>query len=273
MKIAAIQMLSGPEVDDNLRSATTLLKTAADAGAQLAVLPENFAINHPDEMEKVRVAEDENGPIHQMLQQTAADLGLWICGGTLPARLAETGGDAASNRVLARSLLIDNEGKIVTHYDKIHLFDVDLPDKQESYRESDSIAAGSKMVVADTPFGKIGLSVCYDLRFPELYRSLTNNGAQILLVPAAFTETTGKAHWEILLRARAIENLAYVVAPNQGNNPKSSRRCWGHSAIIDPWGQVLSALGDESGVAVADLDLRRQNQLRMEFPCLDHRTE
>ncbi|HEU5077235.1 MAG TPA: carbon-nitrogen hydrolase family protein, partial [Polyangiaceae bacterium] len=234
-KIAAIQMNSSASVEANLAAARELLERARAQGAQLAGLPENFAIMGRKESDKLAVSEPMGeGPIQSFLGKTARELGMWIIGGTIPIR-AEDG----SGKVAAACLVFDDQGRFVSRYDKIHLFDVDLPDREERYRESATITAGSKPVVVPTPFGRIGLSVCYDVRFPELFRLLQAQGAEILCLPAAFTAATGRAHWETLIRARAIENLCYVIAPAQSGRHENGRDTWGESMVVDPWGQVL----------------------------------
>lgn len=267
-KVAAIQMSSLADVDANLATARTLIERAREQGAGLAALPENFAIMGRREADKLRVSEPfGEGPIQSFLSQTARELGMWIIGGTIPIK-AEDG----SGKVAAACLVFDEQGRFVDRYDKIHLFDVNLPDREELYRESASIAAGSKPVVVPTPFGRIGLTVCYDVRFPELFRILQAQGAEILCVPAAFTAATGRAHWETLLRARAIENLSYVIAPAQSGRHESGRDTWGDSLIVDPWGQVLDRVEETGGgVAVAEIDLTLQQQVRERFPSLTHR--
>ena len=266
MKVAALQMTSGPEVATNLAVAEALLADAAAAGARLAALPENFAFMGLEDADKRKVAEDDGeGPIQAALAEAARRLGLWIIAGTIPLRLSGEG------RVAAASLLFDAEGRKVARYDKIHLFDVDLPGRQESYRESANIAPGKAAIVAETPAGRLGLSVCYDLRFPELYRALSGAGAQLFSVPSAFTAPTGRAHWETLLRARAIENLCYVIAPAQSGVHPSGRETYGDTLIVDYWGRVLRRLPRGRGIVVCDLDLERQARARADFPALTHR--
>lgn len=269
MPIAAVlQMTSTASVAANLATARTLLEQAHAAGASLAVLPENFAIMGRREREKLAVAETlGEGPIQACLARSAEELGMWIIGGTAPIRI-----DAEPNRVAAASLVFDDRGRLVARYDKIHLFDVDLPGREERYRESATIAPGSTPVVASTPLGHIGLSVCYDVRFPELYRALQAQGAEVLTVPAAFTAPTGRAHWEVLLRARAVENLCYVLAPAQSGMHDSGRETYGDSMIVDPWGQILARVSQAGpGIAVAEIDRTLQADLRTRFPALSHR--
>ncbi len=265
-KVAAIQMTSGHVVEDNLAAAAELLREAKDLGADIACLPENFSFIGLKDADKLKVAEtDGQGPIQDFLRDTARRLGLWILGGTTVIK-----GDSAS-RVANTSLLIDAHGERVARYDKIHLFDVAIPGREEKYLESTHVMPGREAVIADTPVGKLGLSVCYDMRFPELYRDLVARGAEWLAMPAAFTVPTGRAHWETLLRARAIENLCYVVAPAQSGTHSSGRETYGDTLIADYWGQVLSRLAKGSGVITADIDLAQQAETRARFPALDNR--
>jgi deaminated glutathione amidase len=267
MKVAALQMTSGPDVAANLEQARVLLEYAAARGVQLAALPENFSFMGLKDADKRSVAErDGSGAAQDFLSASARRLRLWIVGGTVPL----IGGD--DGRVAAASLVYDSDGQRVARYDKIHLFDVDIPGRAESYRESAHVAPGAQAAVLDTPVGRLGLSVCYDVRFPELYRHLSAAGAQILTVPSAFTSPTGRAHWETLLRARAIENLCYVVAPAQSGFHPSGRETYGDSMIVDYWGRVLQRVPRGRGCAVAEVDLSRQAGLRESFPALVHRT-
>ena len=265
-KVAAIQMTSGHIVADNLTAAAELLTEAKDAGADIACLPENFCFIGLKDADKLAIAEaDGNGPVQQFLSDTARRLKMWILGGTVVLR-----GDTPT-RVANSSLLIDDAGKRVARYDKIHLFDVTIPGRNEQYRESSHVMPGREPVLADTPVGRLGLSVCYDMRFPELYRELVAQGAEWLAMPAAFTVPTGRAHWETLLRARAIENLCYVVAPAQSGMHSSGRETYGDSLIVDYWGQVLSRLAKGTGVITADIDLGKQSESRVRFPALANR--
>jgi predicted amidohydrolase len=265
-KVAAIQMTSSHVVADNLAAAGTLLREAKDSGAQIACLPENFSFIGLKDADKLPVAEaDGDGIVQAFLSTTARQLNLWILGGTVAIRTHN------SRRVANASLLIDAAGKRVARYDKIHLFDVTIPGRDEQYRESTHVLPGREPVIADTPVGKLGLSVCYDMRFPELYRELVSQGAEWLAMPAAFTVPTGRAHWETLLRARAIENLCYVVAPAQVGVHTSGRETYGDSLIVDYWGQVLSRLAKGTGVITADIDLAAQAESRARFPALDNR--
>jgi deaminated glutathione amidase len=265
-KVAAIQMTSSHIVADNLAAADDLLREAKEAGADIACLPENFSFIGLRDADKLQVAEaDGSGAVQSFLSDTARKLKMWILGGTIVIR-----GDS-DRRVANSSLLIDAAGKRVARYDKIHLFDVTIPGREEQYRESAHVAPGREPVIADTPVGKLGLSVCYDMRFPELYRELVSQGAEWLAMPAAFTVPTGRAHWETLLRARAIENLCYVVAPAQSGTHTSGRETYGDSLIVDYWGQVLSRLAKGTGVITAEIDLAKEAETRARFPALDNR--
>jgi nitrilase len=268
MKIAAIQMTSGPDVGANLEQARALLEDAAARGARLAALPENFSFMGLKDADKRAVAEaDGSGPAQDFLADSARRLKLWIVGGTVPLRVgADTDG-----RVAAASLVYDPDGRRAARYDKIHLFDVDIPGRIEAYRESRHVAPGAAAAVVDTPAGRLGLSVCYDVRFPELYRHLSAAGAQLLVVPSAFTAPTGRAHWETLLRARAIENLCYVLAPAQSGFHPGGRETYGDSMIVDYWGRILQRVPRGRGCAVAEVDLSRQAGVRESFPALAHR--
>jgi len=266
MKVAAIQMTSGPQVAANLEQARGLLEQAAARGARLAVLPENFSFMGLKDADKRAVAEpDGAGPAQEFLAASARRLQLWIVGGTVPLEAAPDG------RVAAAALVYNDDGERVARYDKIHLFDVDIPGRHESYRESAHVAPGSRAALLDTPVGRLGLSVCYDVRFPELYRHLSAGGAQLFAVPSAFTSPTGRAHWETLLRARAIENLCYVVAPAQSGFHPSGRETYGDSMIVDYWGRIQQRVPRGRGCAVADIDLAAQASVRESFPALGHR--
>jgi len=259
-------MTSSHIVADNLLVAGQLLKKAKDSGAAIACLPENFSFIGLKDADKLQVAEpDGEGPVQAFLRDTARQLKLWILGGTTVLK-----GDSAT-RVANASLLFDADGKRVARYDKIHLFDVSIPGRNERYLESTHVTPGRRVVIADTPVGKLGLSVCYDMRFPELYRELVAQGAEWLAMPAAFTVPTGRAHWEPLLRARAIENLCYVVAPAQSGTHTSGRETYGDSLIVDYWGQVVSRLAKGSGVITAEFDLAKQAETRTRFPALENR--
>ncbi len=265
-KVAAIQMTSGHIVEENLRVAEKYLHQARAEGAEVACLPENFSFVGLLNADKLRVAEsDGDGPIQDFLANTARRLKLWILAGTINIRSSE------SDKVANASLVFDAAGKRVARYDKIHLFDVNIPGRNESYRESAHVVPGTKAVVVDTPVGRLGMSVCYDMRFPELYRSLVTLGAQWLAMPAAFTVPTGRAHWEVILRARAIENLCYVVAPAQSGMHSSGRETYGDSLIVDYWGQVITRLVSGAGIVMADMDLVKLAETREHFPVLQNR--
>jgi nitrilase len=264
--VAAIQMASGPNVKANLEEAEKLIKTAVQQEAKLVVLPENFAIMGLSEMDKVAIAEaPDEGPVQQFLSQQARKHEIWIVGGTIPIQSGVTG------KVFSASLLYNDKGDMVARYDKIHLFDVVLEASKESYNESETIEPGDDVVVVDTPFGKLGMAICYDLRFPELFRAMADVGMEICVLPSAFTSLTGKAHWESLLRARAIENLCYMVAPDQGGYHINGRETHGDSMIIDPWGVVLNRLPHGTGVVVSDIDLEKLRKTRKNFPALQHK--
>jgi nitrilase len=269
VKVAAIQMTSGHDIDANLEVAGRLLSEAAGRGAVLAALPENFAFMGLDSGDKRAIAEpDGAGKIQGFLADTARRLELWIVGGTVPLRSS----DSDDGRVSASSLVYDANGQRVGRYDKMHLFDVDVPGSVESHRESAHTVPGLDPRLIDTPVGKLGLSVCYDMRFPELFRVLSRQGADVFVVPAAFTVPTGRAHWETLLRARAIENLCALIAPAQWGVHPSGRATYGDSMIVDHWGNVLARLAEGMGCVVADLDETARLEARTKFPVLGHRT-
>ncbi|MDD2721014.1 MAG: carbon-nitrogen hydrolase family protein [Gallionella sp.] len=261
-KVAAIQMASGPNVESNLSEARRLIANAAKQGARLVVLPEFFAIMGLTEQDKLKVSEQPGlGPIQAFLSETARQHKIWLVGGSIP--LAANTPDKVRN-----TCLVFNElGEQVARYDKIHLFNLSLGN--ESYDEAASIEPGNQVVVVDSPFGRIGLAICYDLRFPELFRALEN--VDIIVLPAAFTETTGKMHWEVLVRARAIENLSYVIASAQGGYHVNGRETYGHSMIVDPWGRVLDSLPRGSGVVIGTVNPSYQTSLRTSLPALKHR--
>lgn len=268
MSLAVIQMVSQDDVLANLAAAHRLLEQAAAGGARLAVLPENFAAMGRRDLATLGRAEAEgSGPILPWLRQTARDLQLWIVAGTIP--LPPDGQPSA--KAHACSLLIDAQGQRVARYDKLHLFDVDVADARGRYRESDDYAFGNRVVVADTPVGRLGLTVCYDLRFPELYSLLREAGAELISAPAAFTAVTGAAHWQVLLRARAIETQCYVLAAGQGGSHPGGRETFGHSAIIDPWGRPLAEQPSGEAVLLATPDAAEQAQIRQRMPVASHR--
>jgi nitrilase len=266
VKAAAIQMTSGVEVAANLARARELLAGAAARGAVLAVLPENFAIMPRRERDKRAVAEpDGDGPIQRMLADSARELALTIVGGTIPLKVP------GEERVAPASLVYGPDGRRIGRYDKIHLFDVNVPDAAESHRESAGMVPGRNVGVFDTPAGRIGVAVCYDLRFPELFRRMSELGAEYFVVSAAFTVPTGQAHWELLVRTRAVENLCHLVVSAQAGEHPNGRQTFGHSMVVDCWGAVLDVLPAGEGVAVGEIDLARQARVRSEFPALDHR--
>ncbi|MFN4263237.1 MAG: carbon-nitrogen hydrolase family protein [Thioalkalivibrionaceae bacterium] len=277
-KAAVIQMASGPQVAANLAEAGRLLTRAAEGGAVLAVLPENFA-QMAEPRAPFDVAEAPgDGLIQGFLAETARRLGLWIVGGTVPLRETRFDGETVGGerpRVRAASLVYDASGECVARYDKIHLFDVRLPRSsagaEESYTESDVFAPGDAVQIVDTPIGRLGLTICYDLRFPELFRALLGLGAEGFVVPSAFTAQTGQAHWSALLRARAIENQAFVLAAAQGGFHVNGRETYGHSLVVDAWGRVVQELARAPGVVIVDIDLEAQRDLRGRFPAVLHR--
>ena len=262
-KVAAIQMASSPNVSSNLTEAERLIAIAAKQGAKIVVLPEYFCIMGLKDIDKVQVREKPNeGPIQSFLSKMARDYKIWLIGGTVPLV------SNYPNKVRNSCLVYNDKGEQVARYDKIHLFGLDLG--TEHYHEENTIESGNQVISVDTPYGKIGLSICYDLRFPELYRAMGE--IDMIVVPSAFTETTGKAHWESLIRARAIENLCYVIAPAQGGYHLSGRETHGNSMIVDPWGVVLDRLPRGSGIVIASINRDYQASLRKSLPALKHRT-
>jgi nitrilase len=270
MKVTAVQMTTGTDVARNLDTARRLLRDAARAGAVLAVLPENFALMSRQERDKRAIAEADaaqggGGPIQDMLAASARELGITLVGGTIPLLVP------GETRVAAASLVHGPDGNRLGRYDKIHLFDVSVPGAAESHRESAGMTPGREVVVLSTPVGRVGVAVCYDLRFPELFRRMVDQGADFFVVSAAFTVPTGEAHWDLLLRARAVENLCHLVASAQVGEHENGRRTYGHSAVIDCWGAKVAELPAGEGVAVGEIDLARQARVRAEFPALEHR--
>jgi predicted amidohydrolase len=259
---AVVQMTSTTEVERNLASAESLVRRAASLGARFVSLPENFAFLR-SEGEPVVEAQALDGPWVRRLSGLARELGITLLLGSLPEKIAD------DHRVYNTSVLLGPDGATIAVYRKIHLFDIDLPG-MEHLKESRAVRPGAEAVVARAPFGDVGLTICYDLRFPELYRALARAGARVLAVPSAFTERTGKDHWEVLLRARAVENLAYVVAAAQVGHHGRGRASHGHAMIVDPWGAVVAQVPDGQGVALAELDFARQDRLRRELPALEH---
>jgi predicted amidohydrolase len=273
MKVAAIQMLSGTRVDANLTRAGELMAQAARGGAELVVLPEYFCLLGRKDTDKLAIQElMGSGPIQSFLADTARRLGLWIVGGTLP--LSAQAGSGEGDRVFNSTLVYSPQGECVARYDKIHLFRFD--NGRERYDESRALLGGAQPVTFDIASRdghrwRVGLSVCYDLRFPELYRAYARAGTDLLLVPSAFTHTTGQAHWDVLLRARAIENLAFVLAAAQGGMHENGRRTWGHSMLADPWGQVLATHAEGEAVVSGELSALQLQQCRLQLPALEHR--
>ena len=286
MKAAAVQMTSTRDVAANLREAGRLVAEAASEGAELVVLPENFSFLGATDADRVAAIEPlGDGPAQHFLAETAKRHELFIVGGTIPIR------DAGSQRASSRSLLVGPDGKVAAHYDKIHLFDVDIPGRAttardggsaanagsdlrpERYSESATTLAGTRVVAAATPHARIGMTVCYDIRFPALFHRLSVLGTDVLVVPAAFTVPTGEVHWRPLLEARAIESLAYVVAAGQWGEHDGGRKTYGHSLILGPWGELLAELPAGPGVVSADLDMIRLAELRQRFPTVRHRRE
>jgi nitrilase len=266
MKVAAVQMVSTPRVADNLAAARRLVARAADEGAELVALPEYFCIMGLSDRDKLGVAEEQgDGPIQSMLSDAAREHGVWLIGGTVPLASADP------EHVFNASLAYASDGSLAARYDKTHLFR--YTDAEQQFDERRVLREGAAPVAFDADGWRVGMSVCYDLRFPELYRALTRAApCDLLAVPSAFTATTGRAHWEVLLRARAIENQAYVIAPAQGGRHESGRRTWGHSLIVDPWGELLGVREDDGeGVVIASLDRARLAAVREQLPALQHR--
>lgn len=266
-RVAAIQMTSGDDVKENLMMAKKLIAEAAATGVGLVVLPEMFATMGMDQEEKIKLRETSgSGLIQDFLHAEALRHGIWIVGGTIPITVPDS--DIQSR---AACLVINDKGEDVARYDKVHLFDVHLRASQENYLESKTIEPGDRVVVLDTPFGRLGLAVCYDIRFPEMFRRMQAQDVEIIALPTAFTYTTGAAHWDILVRARAIENLSFLVAACQTGVHPNKRKTYGHSMIVNPWGEVISTLETESGVISAEINLDYMHQLRQDFPVLLHR--
>ncbi|MBI4509138.1 MAG: carbon-nitrogen hydrolase family protein [Deltaproteobacteria bacterium] len=262
---ACIQLTARDSVQENLETCARLCAQARARGAELAVLPENFALVGTTEHEKLAAAETiGNGPIVGALADMATRHGMWIIGGGMPER------SDAPGKVFNTLVAVAPSGRIAARYRKMHLFDVDIPAGAQ-FRESQTVCPGDEPTLLESPWGKIGLSICYDLRFPELYRRLVHEGARIIVVPAAFTLHTGKDHWHVLLRARAIENTAYLLAAGQFGKHNEKRTCYGHSMIVDPWGTILAEAPDRECAVVAELDFPFQDKIRRELPSLSHR--
>ncbi|HBI83286.1 carbon-nitrogen hydrolase family protein [Orrella sp. NBD-18] len=262
LKVAAIQMVTGISLSENLETAGRLIDLAASDGARLIALPEYFCLLGQNETDKLKIAETPgDGPIQKFLSDKSRQHGIWLSGGSIPLV------SPVQDKVLNTQLVFNPEGEQIARYDKIHLFSFSRG--AENYDESRGIVAGASIQRVDTPIADIGLSICYDLRFPELYRALGQ--VDLILVPSAFTYTTGQAHWEVLLRARAIENQCYVLAPAQGGVHANGRKTWGHSMLIDPWGEVISVLDEQEGVVSGTIDPIRLSEVRQALPALKHR--
>ncbi|HED34159.1 MAG TPA: carbon-nitrogen hydrolase family protein [Gammaproteobacteria bacterium] len=265
-KVAAIQMTSGSNIQANLDEAAKLIEQAASQGASLLVLPENFSQMPVTDQERVANAENfGDGPVQNFLATQAEKNNAWIVGGTVPLKSDDRA------RAYASCLLFDNQGAQVARYDKIHMFDVLIEESNETYHESATTVAGEDVTVVDTPFGRLGLSVCYDLRFPELFRSMIDEGMEVCVIPSAFTAFTGQSHWEPLVRARAIENQCYVIAASQGGYHVNNRQTYGHSMVVNPWGNILGSVGAGPGVVITDIDRDELLATRKNFQVLKHR--
>jgi predicted amidohydrolase len=262
-RAACVQLRSGEDVSENIRDATRLIRAAAKDGAQFIATPENTTLMAPDGGAKLAHSYDEaHDPALPVFGDLAKELGVWLLAGSLAIKVSDT-------KTANRSFLFSPDGLIAARYSKIHLFDVNLP-SGEKYRESNTVAGGDEAVVVDTPWGGVGLSICYDIRFPKLYREMAKKGAFAFTAPSAFTETTGKAHWHVLLRARAIENGAFMIAPAQGGLHANGRHTYGHSLIVSPWGEILAEGGTEPGVFAAEIDSRLSAEARAKVPSLEH---
>ncbi|MCG6863166.1 MAG: carbon-nitrogen hydrolase family protein [Chromatiaceae bacterium] len=265
-KVAAVQMATGSNLSANLLETERLIREAADAGAGLVVLPENFAFMGKRDQDLLTLREqDDHGRLQSFLSDAAARYRVWLVGGTIPIAAREVG------HVRAACLVFNDRGERTARYDKMHLFDVDVPGSDEKYTESACIEPGDHIIVLDSPFGRLGVAVCYDLRFPEMFRQMLDSGVELLAIPAAFTAVTGKAHWETLVRARAIENLSYVIAADQGGYHINGRETYGHSMIVDPWGSVLAQARRGTGYICHALDKEFQTGVRSNFPAIEHR--
>lgn len=265
-KASCIQLASGSILNANLLEIERLVEEAAKAGSRLVVLPENFPFmgNTPGDLVQFKEPEGD-GQIQAFLSRLARRLGIWLVGGTVPLKANDP------NKVRSSCLLYDDQGNCAARYDKMHLFDVHLVQTGERYAESEAIEAGSKPCVVDTPFGRLGLAICYDLRFPELFRAMLDQGAELIAVPSSFTALTGRAHWDMLVRARAVENLCFVLAAAQGGFHVSGRETYGHSMIVDPWGNKLAEQATGNGAVTAEIDPAFQKATRRNFPSIDHR--
>ncbi len=269
LRVAAIQMTSTDDRSENLAKAHALLDQALERKVDLVAFPENFTLMTDNAVQKVRSAETMKGVTVETLQEWAAENDVWILAGSVPIQAPKKKGQKAT-QIFNSSVLVSADGEVVARYDKIHLFDVNVPGDR-SYNESSLVLAGRKPVIAETPWGRFGLSICYDLRFPELYRAYSQEGCRVLFVPSAFTVPTGKAHWDALTRARAIENQCFVVAPGQWGQHPGGRETFGHTRIINPWGRVIAERPAGEGVVWADLDFDEQDRMRADLPALNHR--
>ena len=264
--ISCIQIASGPNIGANLLEISKHISKSKDMGADIVVLPENFAMMAEKDNMYLDIKEKLGiGRIQDYISKEAQKNDIWIIAGTIPIKSRK------KNKVYATCIVFNNNGKIVSSYSKIHLFDVNILETKEKYRESDIFTNGDSPIVVETPFCNIGLAICYDLRFPELFRKLSDMGIDIICLPAAFTSITGKAHWEYLIKSRAIENLVYVAASAQGGYHVSGRETHGNSIIVNPWGETLDTIKNGSGVIFSSIDLKSQDKLRKNFPCLDHK--
>ncbi len=263
LRVALLQLNSGPEISDNMVIVENMIRQAAERGAKFILTPENTCHMVSSPEEKLRTSPDEaHHPVLPLFSDLAKELGVWLMAGSIAIKVAE-------DKVVNRSYLFDSSGKIAAFYDKIHLFDVDLP-TGEKHRESQSVQPGNQAVTAETPWGTVGMSICYDLRFAYLYRALAHRGARILTVPSAFTVPTGQAHWEILLRARAIETGSFVLAAAQTGTHDGGRKTYGHSLIVGPWGEIIRDGGESVGITIADLNLSATDRVRSAIPALSH---
>ncbi len=264
--LGVVQMCSSTHLSQNLNVASQLIHEAAAKGAELIVLPEYFPLMGKNESDKLAIVEVAGkGTIQAFLSEQAKQHNVWLFAGSMPIQSKEV------KRPYGRLHVFNNRGECVSHYDKIHLFDVSVEDNQKQYCESKGTTPGKSPVICDTPWGKVGLAICYDLRFPELFRKYATLGADLVVLPAAFTQVTGKAHWEVLLRARAIENQCFMVASAQAGHHENGRQTWGHSMVVDPWGEIMGQLQQESSVLVVTVDLHQLSSLRKRMPVLEHR--
>ena len=265
-KVSCVQIASSPNLEVNLLEVKKYIEKSKKLGAKIVVLPENFAMMAAKDSMYLDIQEElGNGKIQDFISNVAEKNDIWVVAGTIPIKSTN------DKKVYSTCIVFDNNGKIVSSYNKVHLFDVNIVESREKYNESDIYVHGDSIITLDTPFCKIGLSICYDLRFPELFRDLSRRGVELICMPAAFTAVTGKAHWEHLIKSRAIENLVYFAASAQGGYHVSGRETYGHSMIINPWGETLDLIKNKSGIIISTIDLKSQSKLRKNFPCLEHR--